>query len=98
MPEVPKPLEHDAPEAAGDEVLVKDARDHLARWPQLQLLAELVAKLRSLDLPWWSPESMRERWGATSRMRWYRQRPDLRQQVTSALTGLARNAARSKGP
>jgi hypothetical protein len=96
MPAPPRPLEHRDTDKKSDEALRQEARAHLADAPALQLVAELYGKLRSLDLPWWTPESLRTRWSATDRMRWYRARPDLRQQVTSALTGLAPRAARKK--
>ncbi|AKT39413.1 hypothetical protein [Chondromyces crocatus] len=96
MPE--RPLQHRDPDKKDDETLRKEARAHFASEPALQLVAELIARLRELDLPWWSPVRLRDRWGAVERMRWLRERADLRQRVTSSLTGLAPKAARKKAP
>ncbi|MEO7329115.1 MAG: hypothetical protein ABI193_11080, partial [Minicystis sp.] len=96
MPQPVKPLEHADPDKKSDEALRTEARSHLGATPSLQLVAELLTKLRTLDLPWWKPEMLRERWPAVERMRWYRARPDLRQKITSTLTGLQPKAARKK--
>jgi hypothetical protein len=92
----PRPFEHQDADRKPDEVLRTEARAHLGATPHLQLVAELLGRLRALDLPWWTPEMLRERWSATERMRWYRARPDLRQKITTSLTGLAPRAARKK--
>lgn len=93
-----RPFEHQDPERKSDELLRQEARARLGAAPPLQLVAELLGKLRSLGLPWWTPETLRARFNATERMRWLRTRPDLRQQITTALTGLAPKAARKKAP
>jgi hypothetical protein len=93
-----RPLLHVDAEKKGDETLRAEARAHLAEAPSLQLVAELLAKLRAAALPFWSPQVLRDRWSAAERMRWYRQRPDLRQGITTRLTGLAAKAARKKMP
>ncbi len=93
-----RPLLHVDAEKKDDETLRAEARAHLAEAPSLQLVAELLAKLRAADVPFWSPEVLRDRWSAAERMRWYRQRPDLRQKITTRLTGLAARAARKKMP
>src|SRR5690349_14038197 len=98
MPEPVRPFEHQDAERKSDETLRQEGRAHLNATPALQLVAELLIKLRALDLPWWTPEALRARWPAVERMRWYRARPDLRQQITTALTGLAPKAARKKAP
>ena len=96
MPE--RPLQHRDPDKKDDDTLRKEARAHLASEPALQLVAELIARLRELELPWWTPVRLRERWGAVERLRWFRERPDLRQRITSSLTGLAPKAGRRKAP
>lgn len=88
------PLTHEDRQDNDDESRARDARLHLAKTPSLQLVAELLGKLRSMELSWWTPAQCRERWSAIARMRWFKERPDLRQQITSKLTGLAPNAAR----
>lgn len=96
MPE--RPLQHREPDNKDDETLKREARAHLASEPALQLAAELIARLREIDVPWWSAARLRERWGSVERMRWFRERPDLRQHITTSLTGLAPRAARRKTP
>ncbi|WP_437736246.1 hypothetical protein [Sorangium sp. So ce1335] len=91
-------LQHRDPDSKDDETLRREARVHLASEPALQLVAELVARLRELDLPWWTPVKLRERFGAIERMGWFRERSDVRQQITTSLTGLAPRAARRKTP
>ena len=93
-----RPLTHVDAEKKDDDTLRAEARSHLADSPSLQLVAELLAKLRAIDLPFWSPPLLRERWSAAERLRWLRQRPDLRQKITTGLTGLAPKAARKKMP
>lgn len=73
-------LIHNDP-AATDEALAKAANDHLGKNPQLQVLTELLTKLRELKLPWWTPEQRREALTATDRMRLLVQRPDIRARI-----------------
>jgi hypothetical protein len=88
---------HEAASASDDD-LHREARAHLAKSPHLQVVAELLGKLRAQDLPWWTPESLRSTWSAKARMRWYSERPDLRQKITSDLTGLPPFTSRVKTP
>ncbi|HEU4406540.1 MAG TPA: hypothetical protein VFS43_14840 [Polyangiaceae bacterium] len=96
MSESPKPLVHQDAERKDDDVLAREARTFLLATPTVQLVAELLTKLREANLPWWSPEVLRRTWPATERMRWLNERPDIRQRITTALTGLAPKAARKK--
>lgn len=98
MPDLPRPLEHHEPDKKDDGTLKKEAQAHLARTPELQLMAELTAKLRELELPWWSADMLRAAWPASQRLAWFRHRPDIRQRITTNLTGLAPKAARKKTP
>jgi hypothetical protein len=91
-------LQHQDSERKDPETLSKEARSHIANQPALQLMAELLTKLRAIDVTWWTPERLRSRWGAAERMRWYKDRWDLRQNITTELTGLAPKAARRKAP
>lgn len=91
-------LQHEEVEDGDDESLRREARFHLGRHAPLQLVAELLGKLRTLDLPWWAPSFARETWPAIHRMRWLKQRPDLRQSITTRLTGLPPKAARRFWP
>jgi hypothetical protein len=87
-------LTHDA--ADGDTAHRQEARDWVARRAPVQIVAELVARLRAAAPAWWSAEVTRAQWPALTRMRWFDDRPDIRQRITTDLTGLPRNAARSK--
>ncbi len=91
-------LSHAEVEERDDEALRREARNHLAQSPPLQVVAELITKLRSLELSWWTPASARAMWPASMRMRWLKQRPDLRQAITTKLTGLPPKAARRFWP
>jgi hypothetical protein len=93
-----KPLHHYDAEHTDDETLRRDLREHVARWGSLQLVAELLTQLRAAHLPWWSPSFTRGAWRPLVRMQWLAERADVRQRITSALTGLPRNAARSRSP
>jgi hypothetical protein len=85
---VPPPLVHIDP-AASDEVRRKEAADHLARWPALQLLGEILVVLRAAGVSWWAPGALCARWPLSERLRWLEQRPDVRDEVTKALAGVA---------
>ncbi|HEY4120166.1 MAG TPA: hypothetical protein VGM56_20015 [Byssovorax sp.] len=89
---------HKDAEKKTDAALAEEARRHLAQAPHVQLVAELLVRLRAMSLSWWSAEATRARFPAAERMRWLADRPDLRQRVTSQLTGLAPKAARKKTP
>jgi hypothetical protein len=94
----PTPLQHADVANDDDETLERCAQAHLASSPHLQVMAELLAKLRASNFAWWSSTFTRSQWRALPRMQWLAQRPDLRQRITSTLTGLPRKAARSKTP
>jgi hypothetical protein len=93
-----KPFQHSDTGDVDDETLERDARTHLARSPRLQVVAELLAKLRTCGFSWWSATFTRSQWRPLPRMQWLVQRPDIRQRITSSLTGLPPKAARSKAP
>ena len=93
-----KPIHHRNPDAMDDEQLRAEARIYLAKAPPLQLVAELMFKLRASPLPWWTPEQTHELWNAGQRMQWYAERADLRAEITHTLTGLAPKAARKRWP
>ncbi|MGH7328794.1 MAG: hypothetical protein ACREJX_10650 [Polyangiaceae bacterium] len=96
MSDAPTSIRH--PETKEDATLAQEARTHVAENPALQLMAELIAKLRAGRFSWWTPESLRDAWSAGDRMEWFTQRADIRQRITSGLTGLAPKAARNKQP
>jgi hypothetical protein len=91
----PKALFHDDAEQS-DDAARRQARAWAAKSPQVQFIAELIAMLRAADTTWWSPDVLCTLWPPLTRMRWFAQRPDIRQRVTTAVTGLAKNAARTK--
>lgn len=88
---------HDAADVGTDEKH-RAARVRLATSPPLQVVAELLAELRNQDVSWWTPEFAHQTWPAVARMRWLAERPDIRQRITTELTGLPPNTARHKTP
>jgi len=90
----PNLLVHDPSDS--DEIRQQEARDWAQKRPSVQLVAEVVARLRGWAPEWWSPAVVRELWPPLTRMRWFADRPDIRQRITTLLTGLPRNAARAK--
>lgn len=97
MSDAPASLRH-ADSSKDDAALAEESRAHVANNPALQLIAELIVKLRSSRFPWWTPEAIRSTWDAKTRMTWFEQRPDIRQRITCGLTGLAPKASRNKAP
>lgn len=98
MTDLIKPLSHADVERKDDSTLAAEAGKHLTENPPIQLVCELLTKLREMELPWWTPKHLRLTYSASDRMRWLAQRPDLRQRITSQLTGLAPKASRKKAP
>jgi hypothetical protein len=90
-----KPLVHDDAEQS-DDASRREARAWAAKCPQVQFIAELLATLRAADPAWWSPDVLTTLWPPLTRMRWLAQRADVRQRVTTTVTGLAKHAARGK--
>jgi hypothetical protein len=84
------------PHAIEDEAMARVAKQQLSRAPALQLVAEVMTELRRLSPSWWSPAVLRSFWPARARMGWLEKRADLRQSITSTLTGLSANVARSR--
>lgn len=91
-------LQHQDADQKDDATLRREAEAYFWKVPGLQVLAEILTKLRARAPSWWSPEDLRVFWNATERMRWYRERPDLREQIVTSLTGLSASAARKKTP
>jgi hypothetical protein len=83
----PPPLVH-AGEGADADTLRREAADHLARWPALQVMAEVLNLLRGAGVAWWPPAALCARWPITERLRWLEQRWDLRDQITRSLTNV----------
>jgi hypothetical protein len=81
-----------------DEDLVKEAVKRLSDEPAIQLLTEVLGVLRDLELPWWTPEQFCTRFSAATVMGWLSERPDLRQEITTKLTGLGQKMTRKKSP
>ncbi len=94
----PEPLVHVIALSTTDDVLRAEANAHLVAHPELQVVAEVLIRLRVMALAWWTPEQLRARWGAPVRLGWFAQRADLRQEITTALTGLVAKTARAKSP
>src|SRR5688572_30538436 len=98
MPDTPMSLRHTESPKAEDAALAQESRSHIAGNAALQLMAELISKLRGSRFSWWTPELLRGTWDASERMGWFGQRPDIRQRITCNLTGLRPKAARGKPP
>lgn len=98
MSDSPTSLRHPETLSAEDTALAQESRSHVASNRALQLIAELILKLRGSRFSWWTPELLRGTWDATERMGWFEQRPDIRQRITCSLTGLAPKASRKKQP
>jgi hypothetical protein len=98
MPDVPMSLRHPETPRPEDAALAQESRSHVAGNAALQLIAELVSKLRGSRFSWWTPELLRGTWDGAERMGWFEQRPDIRQRITCSLTGLKPKAARNKQP
>ncbi|HEX7663433.1 MAG TPA: hypothetical protein VF407_02940, partial [Polyangiaceae bacterium] len=98
MSDAPTSLRHADSPKGDDAALAAESKAHVSGSPALQLVAELLTKLRNGRFSWWTPESLRDAWSANDRMRWFEQRPDIRQRITSGLTGLAPKASRNKQP
>jgi hypothetical protein len=96
MFDTPTSLRHPEASKVEDTALAHASRSHVANNPALQLIAELILKLRASRFSWWAPELLRGTWDATERMGWFQQRPDIRQRITHSLTGLAPKASRNK--
>ncbi len=95
---IPAPSARPQPnlDPTSDEGLAAEARSKLGKRGDLQLVAEIYESLRSSSFEWWTPSFTMETWPASMRMEWLRDRPDLRQTITSQLTGLPRRTAREK--
>ena len=96
MPDTPMSLRHPETPQPDDAALAQAARAHVANARTLQLIAELLQRLRDSRFSWWTPQVLRDTWDATERMRWFEERPDIRQRITCRLTGLRPKAARGK--
>jgi len=91
----PPPLVH-AGEGADADALRREAADHLARWPALQVMAEVLNLLRGAGVSWWAAAALCARWPITERLRWLEQRWDLREQITRSLTTVTLRDARRR--
>ena len=91
----PPPLVH-AGDGADADVLRREAADHLARWPALQVMAEALNLLRGAGVSWWAAEALCARWPVAERLRWLEQRWDLREQITRSLTTVTLRDARRR--
>ncbi len=92
-----RPFQHRDPQAAFCE-LETEARGYLAKAGSLQFIAELWDVLQKMPLSWWDADFTRKMWTPRSRMRWFTERADIRQRVTTALTGLPPNTAMKRDP
>ena len=96
MTDLLEPLRHHSYVADDDDLLAREASQHLAKLPSLQIVCELMLELRRAEPAWWHPEALRAAWPANTRLSWLNQRADVRQRITTVLTGLPPRAARKK--
>lgn len=83
----PPPLVH-AGEGTDADALRREAADHLARWPALQVMAEALNILGGAGVSWWAAAARCARWPIAERLRWLEQRWDLRERITHSLTNV----------
>jgi len=99
------PLIHKNSESS-DQELSKEASAYYSQHTPLQAQAELWIKILELiktpdangkidTLPWWNLQYTRNTFTVKQRMQALNQRPDIRQQVTTQLTGMKQKAARA---
>jgi hypothetical protein len=89
-------LKHQDVDKKEDSALAQEAQAYLSKSAALQVVTELMVDLRMRALAWWTPDGLRTRYPAIERMRWLKDRADLRQHITTSLTGLVPKAARKK--
>ena len=65
----------DAPKS--DDKLEEEAAQHVASNAPLQLMTELLTRLRDMRFPWWTPDHLRVAYPAKERMKWLASRPEL---------------------
>src|SRR5690349_16621033 len=95
-PPMIEPLRHDP--TTSDDRKAQDASKHLSERPNLRFLALHLMTLRVLGLPWWSPSALLQKFPVSVRMTWFADRPDVRQQITTKISGLVPKIARTLGP
>jgi hypothetical protein len=90
-----------------DEALAKEAEVHLAKSATLQAMVQILEKQRKMllqsakedptrQLGWLTLAELRKAFPATMRMQALSSRPDIRQRITTELTGLRPKASRGK--
>jgi hypothetical protein len=103
-----KPLIHTNTNLS-DEELAKEAADYLAKSAPLQAMAQFLGRQREIllhtvspeaaqEIDWLTLDEVRKTFPATTRMQALVSRPDIRQHITTELTGLRPKAARGKDP
>jgi len=91
-----EPLRHDP--MASDDRCAQEASKFLASHTHLRFLILLKMTLRALALPWWSAVTLLNKFPVGVRMGWFADRPDIRQQITTKITGLMPLIARKLSP
>ncbi len=90
------PLKHT--DGATDEQLAQEAKDYYMAHPPVELVSDLISGLAVLECPWWTSEMLFEQISLGNWMLAIESRPDLRQQITTDLTGLRERTARRMTP
>ncbi|MBU1032590.1 hypothetical protein KJ937_01520, partial [Patescibacteria group bacterium] len=81
-------MKHDDAENKHDEELVREATEFFVASPTLMFMESLLTKLRQGGFSWWNPLDTLANHSVENRMCALSQRPDLRQKITTELTGL----------
>ncbi|MDF1496795.1 MAG: hypothetical protein P1P90_01915 [Patescibacteria group bacterium] len=101
-----EPLVHNNPDAS-DDVLAKEAEAFLAKSAPRQAMVQFLVKQNELlleaytdenngGLGWLTLSELRKAFPASVRMNAFKTRPDIRQRITTELTGLRPKTARGK--
>jgi hypothetical protein len=88
-------LLHTDPDST-DNARAAEAETFLAEHPELQYVSTCIDLLRKANVDWFTSEQLRDAFPANVRMQWFAERPDIRQRITTELTGLKAGAARKR--
>jgi hypothetical protein len=88
-------LLHTDPDST-DNARAAEAETFLAEHLELQYVSTCIDLLRKANVDWFTSEQLRDAFPANVRMQWFAERPDIRQRITTELTGLKAGAARKR--
>ncbi len=88
-------LLHTDPDST-DNARAAEAETFLSEHPELQYVSTCIDLLRKANVDWFTSGQLRDAFPANVRMKWFVDRPDIRQRITTELTGLKAGAARKR--